>query len=596
LSGTGGTIDLGSGTLTAGDGTTSTFAGTIVGSGGLIKQGSGTLVLSGANTYTGGTVINAGVLAVNGSLTGNTIVNAGGMLQGTGTVGATTVNSGGALGASANGTLTMASLVQNAGSTFQVVQGSLVSVTGTATLNGGTVSALAPWSFSSGSYTILSAASRTGTFDGATSNRPFLAASLAYNGGTVTLTLTPNIVLAAQSAGVSANAFQVAFALAVPSSLINANHQQLEALVNANITPQEVPAVLDMLSGQTYSNWATTASQSMQTFVTAAQSLGGLGGGTAQPAATASAALSGSTYRALRIDGSDACETACDVEPLWGAWGGGMGAFGTVAGDGNAHGLTYSLGGFVAGLDRRFAPGVRAGIATGFNAASLYSNGVPGYGTSNTLQFALYGEYAPGPLYLDALAGYGHSDNRMNRPIVIPGLPFYLAQGHTTANTIFGQLEAGYKIPVAPSFGGFVIPFARLLASTSTQNGFSESGADGFDLTVAAQTTQSLRTVLGAQLGAAIDAPWREKLDVLFRLGWSHEYADLSRPVTAAFALAPAVSFTTFGAVAPRDGVVLGLGASTMVAERTSLYFRYDGDLAGGNTNHVLNAGVRYVW
>jgi outer membrane autotransporter protein len=273
-----------------------------------------------------------------------------------------------------------------------------------------------------------------------------------------------------------------------------------------------------------------------------------------------------------------------------------MGAFGTVAGDSNSHGLTYNLGGFIAGLDRKFAPGFRAGIATGFNAATLYTQGAPGTGTSNTLQFALYGEYAPGPFYLDALAGYGHSDNRMNRPIVIPGLPFRMAVGATTANTFFGQLEAGYKIPVAPSFGGFVTPFARLQASTSTQQGFSESGADSLDLTVAQQTTNALRTVLGAQLGAAIDAPWRETLNLTFRLGWSHDYADQTRPVTASFAGAPALSFTTQGAQAPRNGVVLGLGATTNIAERTSLYLRYDGDLAGGNTNHVLNAGVRYVW
>src|SRR6202035_3848509 len=112
-----------------------------------------------------------------------------------------------------------------------------------------------------------------------------------------------------------------------------------------------------------------------------------------------------------------------------------------------------------------------------------------GYGSSNTLQLALYGEYAEGPFYLDALAGYGHSDHRMRRPIIIPGLPFRTAQGYTTANTFFGQLEAGYKLLVAPRFGGFATPFARLQASTSTQNGFSETGADSLDLTVAAQTT-----------------------------------------------------------------------------------------------------------
>jgi outer membrane autotransporter protein len=149
---------------------------------------------------------------------------------------------------------------------------------------------------------------------------------------------------------------------------------------------------------------------------------------------------------------------------------------------------------------------------------------------------------------------------------------------------------------VAPSFGGFVTPFARLQASTSTQEGFSETGADSLNLTVAAQTTQSLRTVLGAQLGAGLDTGWREKLNVVMRLGWSHEFADQTRPVTASFAGAPALGFTTFGAVAPRDGVVLGLGANTAIAERTNIYFRYDGDLAGGNTNHILSAGLRYVW
>jgi hypothetical protein len=39
-----------------------------------------------------------------------------------------------------------------------------------------------------------------------------------------------------------------------------------------------------------------------------------------------------------------------------------------------------------------------------------------------------------------------------------------------------------------------------------------------------------------------------------------------------------------------------GGSLNTAVAERTTVYLRYDGDLAGGNTNHVLSAGVRYVW
>ena len=75
LSGTGGVIALGSGTLTAGDASNTTLASVISGTGGFIKQGSGILTLTGASTYTGGTAVNAGTLVVNGSLASNVTVN-----------------------------------------------------------------------------------------------------------------------------------------------------------------------------------------------------------------------------------------------------------------------------------------------------------------------------------------------------------------------------------------------------------------------------------------------------------------------------------------------------------------------------------------
>lgn len=80
---------------------------------GLVKSGTGRLTLSGSNSYTGVTVVNAGALQVasGGSISSSSaIVNSGGTLDVEGTAGSVTINSGGRIeGGGSVGALTIAS-------------------------------------------------------------------------------------------------------------------------------------------------------------------------------------------------------------------------------------------------------------------------------------------------------------------------------------------------------------------------------------------------------------------------------------------------------------------------------------------------------
>ncbi|MGZ5907234.1 MAG: autotransporter outer membrane beta-barrel domain-containing protein, partial [Reyranella sp.] len=575
------------------NGNTITFASGLTGSGGLAKQGLGTLNLTGNNIYTGGTAVLAGTLAVNGSVTGNVAVGAAGTLGGNGIIGGNVVNAGTLAPGNSIGLLTVnGSYVQAAGSTYQVEvnnagQGDRINVGGAASIQGGTVQVLAAAGSyaNSTTYTIVRATGGvSGVYSGVTSNFAFLTPTLSYDANDVFLTLALPSQNAFTPTFLALTPNQKAVGTALNQSFANASGDfatVIGALAGLNIA--QGPAALDTISGQPYADFGTMNVNNAAMFINA------LG----QQMANARGAVSTGQRQAL----AQACEIeSCDATGPLSAWASALGGLGSVLGDGNASTLTYNFGGAAAGIDYRFDPRFLAGIGVGYTHGTQWVNSFMGQGWSDSVSVAAYGSFTQSNFYLDALAGYAYFNNQLQRQILIPGLQQRTATGSTGANQFLGQVEGGYKVAVYAPAAATITPFGRFQISSVTQNAFSESGAQSLSLNVAQQTTNSQRTTIGADLAGEIGLGNEHRVDIDVRLGWQHEFADTGRPITAAFAGAPGNSFTVFGATPARDSAVVGLQATTTVAEATQVYLRYDGGVGGGTDNHAINVGVRFSW
>lgn len=200
------TIEL-KGTSTQGGVFTSAIADTASGAITINKNGTGTWTLSASNTFTGGLNIGTGgTCIITGSTHSSCAVSVTGILKGTGTVnGAITVNNGGTIGpglaGTAIGTLATNNVTFNTTSAFSVdLNGS--GPTADKINSGGTVAlgsaantltvASITNSFDGKVYTIISASTLTGTFNGKAEASTFTASGrtlrINYTGTTVTLT------------------------------------------------------------------------------------------------------------------------------------------------------------------------------------------------------------------------------------------------------------------------------------------------------------------------------------------------------------------------------------------------------------------------
>ncbi|WP_271546631.1 autotransporter outer membrane beta-barrel domain-containing protein [Bradyrhizobium sp. CCBAU 45321] len=586
-----------------------TFTGVISGTGAFQQNGNSATsvtLLTAANTYTGSTTVNSGVLAVIGSIASSvlTTVNASGQLVGSGTVGATQINAGGLLSpgiVAAPGTsMTVASLAMQSGALYLVyvdpTTSTFANVTGNATLGGATVAAsFAAGSYVAKQYTILNAGSVSGTFDPTVLNVGLPSGfntTLSYDATHAYLNLALNFV--------------------PPSGNLNVNQQNVgNAIINYFNTNGTIPLVfgsltpagLTQLSGEVGSAPQQTTFNAMNQFmgVMTDPFIAGRGdtvsaGGT--PNAYADETALAYARKRKPDDALAAIYTKAPVVPpfeqRWSVWAAGFG--GAQQTDGStvvgSNTTTSNLYGTAVGADYRISRDTLVGFALAGGGTNFTVANALGGGRSDLFQAGAFFRHIVGPAYITGALAYGWQDITTDRTVTVAGVDRLRAEFN--ANAYSGRLEGGYRF-VTQGVG--LTPYATAQFTTFDLPAYAEQAVVGgnlFALAYGAKSVTNTRTELGLRTDKSF-AQADGIVTLRGRLAWAHDF-NPDRVIGATFQALPGASFVVNGAAMASDSALVTGSVEKKWLTGWSAAGTFEGEFSNVTRSYAGKGVVRYSW
>jgi subtilase-type serine protease len=511
----------------------------LVNSGGVFSN---TGTISGAATVSGGSLVNDGTIA------GTVDIYGGGLLSGSGVVGGLFVNAGGIL-APGPGIATLAvngDLTFRAGSTYQLeIDASgfadRVNVSGAVDIQGGTLTvrgAYGEYDLAT-NYTILSAASITGSFENVTSNFAFLSPELTYGATDIDLQLDRN---------------DVAFADVAETANGRASAAAVEALGASS------PLYLAVLPLD------------------------------ADTASSAFSQLDGEVHASLQSaflwESSFAREATLD-QLVFGRdrqtdeatfWTSGYLSWNVWSSDGNAAGIDDQTAGILFGADGPISDQWRLGGLLGYSQGSFQQANTDSY---------YVGLYAAGDIGAMNLVGgaiYARNDASTRREVAFETFADQLTADYASATSqVFADLSWKGEM------GGIKLqPFANLAYINLDTDSFRESGSDAA-LSVEGDSQAIATSTIG--LRWSMDEPIEGLPTVLTGMvGWRHIAGDVTP--SSRFAFAGGTPFLIEGITMPQDALVAKVGISAKLSKSARLTLNYAGEFGNGLMSSAVQANL----
>jgi uncharacterized protein with beta-barrel porin domain len=602
------------GTLAFDRSDTVTFGGAISGSGSLTQLGPGRLILSGTNSYTGATNVNAGALEVNGSIASSsfTTVANGAFLMGTGTVGNTQIDSGGTFAPGAMAvpgtSMTVAGNLAFQSGAIYLVQinpaNSTIAniVTGNAALAGNVLAAFASGSYMAKQYDILHAGTVNGSFAALnTVNLPAgFTASLSYTATDVLLNLTAAMGLTLPTEGLNTNQLNVAAAL---NTFFNSGGTLPPSFLDLfNLTGSNLANALTRLDGEVATDSDKGAFELMNEFlglmldpfVSGRNGVGGSigSGGGAMGFATDQQANFPPVIALANDTVLRAPAKPASFDQRWAVWGSSYGGSARLSGDSSAGSTDVTAGtfGFAGGMDYHVSPDTVLGFALAGGGTNWSLAQGLGTGRSDAFQAGVYGTAHYGPAYF--AAAFAVADHWMSTNRIALGDQL---NARFDAQSYGARFEAGYRYAMIPTIG--IAPYAAIQTQSLHTPTYSEMDitGGGFGLTYSSKTANDTRGELGARFDDMVTLATMP-VDLRARVAWAHDWASNASAMTAIFQALPGASFIVNGAPVPKNSALTTLGADLRITPRLSLLAKFDGEFANHAQAYGGSGTLRYVW
>jgi len=635
------TVNLSGNALTVTGSNSFAFNGVITDSssgGSFVQNSTSAVFLNAANTYTGSTIVNSGVLVLNGSIaSAQTTINQSAIVIGNGKAGGNLTNNGflipyvassggNTFGNSVESTLASGqnsfgaknntsnqSLTLTIGGNYtQSQSGALVifyggpgsnqhtslTVQGQASLNGSLYLAqVAGGKLTAGEQVpILTATGGvTGKFS-LVENGPLINATVGYEANSVVLETSQGSIFGALKGlgGIPLNYLSIAKAL--DSAANDPRAAKLFAILNSDTINQLVKDVEhidpDKLTSMTSAGAASSGVhlQNIQLRMQALQAgttgFSAMGLHVTDNTTDSSADTAGYTGPS-GPDGKGGKEVAPPpANDRWGTFITGAGEFDRVGDTQNARGFNLNSGGITLGVDYRFTDHFVAGLFTGYTYSGInIADG--GRIDVDAGKVGLYGTYFDGGFYVNSAVQGGYDAYETNR-VALGGT----AHSSPTGGDFNLLFAPGYNWTVnGLTFG----PTSRFQYSYQSTGGFTETGSLA-PLNVGSQHTESIVSAFGMK--ASYD--WKIGTTIIrpeLRLEWEHEYGDVATTVAGDLASGAGNGFTVTGPEIGRDSMHLGAGLAVVFSDRLSAYVYYDGEFFRTNyDSSTVTGGLRFTF